>query len=117
MFIRVIWVVWGVFTDKDVDANCRTVNLMFFFKLPYFGQVNCRTQSVFCFYNISVKSKLLQIKLIPNVISNMLIILALKVRWKTVLNNAETNIFRCDMLFLAVPAGSISRCYVTYSKN
>ena len=27
---RVIWVVWGVFTDKHVDANCRTVNLMFF---------------------------------------------------------------------------------------
>ena len=37
-----IWVVWGVFTDKLVDANCRTVNLMFFQvavlrtgKLPY----------------------------------------------------------------------------------
>ena len=41
--------IWGVFTDKHVDANCRTVNLMFFFKLPYFGLVNCRTQSVFCF--------------------------------------------------------------------
>ena len=38
-------------------------------------------------------------------------------RWKTVLNNAETNIFRWDMLFLAVPAGSVSRCFVTYSKN
>ena len=50
-------------------------------------------------------------------ISNMLIILALKMRWKTVLNNAETNIFRWDMLFLAVPAGSVSRCFVTYSKN
>ena len=45
------WVVWGVFTDKHVDANCRTVNLLgFFFKLPYFGLVNCRTQSVFCFW-------------------------------------------------------------------
>ena len=22
--------VWGVFTDKHVDANCRTVNLKFF---------------------------------------------------------------------------------------
>ena len=39
---RVIWVVWGVFTDKHVDANFRTVNLMFFQvavlrtgKLPY----------------------------------------------------------------------------------
>ena len=48
---------------------------------------------------ISVKSRSLQIKLISNVISNMLIILALKMRWKTVLNNAETNIFRWDMLF------------------
>ena len=28
--LRVIWVVWGVFMDKHVDANCRTVNLMFF---------------------------------------------------------------------------------------
>ena len=27
---RVILVVWGVFTDKRVDANCRTVNLMFY---------------------------------------------------------------------------------------
>ena len=27
---RVIWVVWGVFTDKHVDSNCRTVHLMFF---------------------------------------------------------------------------------------
>ena len=70
-----------------------------FFKLPYFGLVNCRTQSIFCFDNISVKSRSLQIKLIPNVISNMLIILALKMRWKTVLNNAETNIFRWNMLF------------------
>ena len=69
------------------------------------------------FDNISVKSRSLQIKLIPNVISNMLIILALKMRWKTVLNNADTNIFRWDMLFLAVPAGSVSRCFVTYSKN
>ena len=34
-----------------------------------------------------------------------------------VLNNAETNIFSTDMLFLAVPAGSVSRCFVTYSKN
>ena len=39
---RVVLVVWGVFTDKHVDANCRTVNLMFFQvavlltgKLPY----------------------------------------------------------------------------------
>ena len=64
-----------------------------------------------------VKSRSLLIKLIPNVISNMLIILALKTRWKSVLNNAETNIFRWDMLFLAVPAGSVSRCFVTYSKN
>ena len=55
--------VWGVFTDKHVDANCRTVNLMFFFKLPYFGLVNCRTQSVSVFANISVKSRSLQIKL------------------------------------------------------
>ena len=47
----------------------------------------------------------------------MLIILALKMRWKTVLNNAETNIFRWDMLFLVVPAGSVSQCFVTYSKN
>ena len=85
--------VWGVFTDKHVDANCRTVNLMFFFKLPYFGLVNCRTQSVFFFDNISVKSRSLQIKLIPNVISNMLIILALKMRRETVLNTVETNIF------------------------
>ena len=56
-------------------------------------------------------------KLIPNVISNMLIILALKMRWKKVLNNAETNIFRWDMLFLAVPAGSVLRCFVTYSEH
>ena len=32
---------------------------------------------------------------------------------ETVFNNAETNIFRWDMLFLAVPAGSVSRCFVT----
>ena len=85
--------VLGVFTDKHVDTNCRTVNLMFFFKLPYFGLVNCRLKAFSVFDNISVKSRSLQIKLIPNVISNMLIILALKMRWKTVLNNAETNIF------------------------
>ena len=69
------------------------------------------------FDNISVKSRSLQIKLILNVISNMLIILALKMRWKRVLKNAETNIFGWDMLFLAVPAGSVSQCFVTYSKN
>ena len=113
---RVIWVVWGVFTDKHVDANCRTVNLMFFQvavlrtgKLPYSKR--------FLFLIIYVKSRLIQIKLIPNVISNKLIILALKMRCKTVLNNAETNIFQWDMLFLAVPAGSVSRYFVTYSKN
>ena len=39
----------GSFHGQHVDANCRTVNLMFFFKLRYFGLVNCRTQSVFCF--------------------------------------------------------------------
>ena len=109
--------VWGVFTDKHVDANCRTVNLMFF--------SSCRTsdwkiavlKAFSVFEYISVKLRSSQIKLIPNVISNMLIILALKTRWKTVLHNAETNIFRWDMLFLAVPAGSVSRCFVTYSKN
>ena len=91
--------VWGVFTNKHVDANFRTVDLMFF--------SSCRTsdwqiavlKAFSVFDNISVKSRSLQIKLIPNVISNMLIILALKMRWKTVLNNAETNIFRWDMLF------------------
>ena len=31
VFVRMIWVVWGVFTDKHVDANCRTVNFMFVF--------------------------------------------------------------------------------------
>ena len=67
--------------------------------------------------NISAKSRSLQMKLIPNVISNMLIILVLKMRWKTVLNTVETNIFLWDMLFLAVPADSVSRCFVTYSKN
>ena len=85
--------VWGVFTDKHVDANCRTVNLMFF--------SSCRTsdwkiavlKAFSIFDNISVKSRSLQIKLKPNVIFNMLIILALKMRWKTVLNTVETNIF------------------------
>ena len=47
----------------------------------------------------------------------MLIILALKMRWKTGLNNAETNIFRWDMLVLAVPAGSVSRCFVIYEQE
>ena len=30
--VRLGWFEWfkGVFTDKHVDANCRTVNLMFF---------------------------------------------------------------------------------------
>ena len=100
-------------------CRCKMLYCKFdvFFKSPYFGLVNCRTQAFSVFDNTSVKSRSLQIKLIPNVISNMLIILALKMRWKMVLNNAETNIFQWDMLFLAVPAGSVSRCLVTYSNN
>ena len=43
----------GVFTDHHVDANFRTVNLMFFFcfffKLLYFELANCRLPSVFRF--------------------------------------------------------------------
>ena len=53
--------VWGVFTDKHVDANCRTVNLMFFQvavlrtgKLPYSRR--------FLFLNIYIS----QIKIITN---------------------------------------------------
>ena len=84
----------GSFHGQICRCKLQYCKFNVFFKLPYFGLVNCRTQSVFFFCNISVKSRSLQIKLIPNVISNMLIILALKMRWKTVLNNAETNIFR-----------------------
>ena len=40
----------------------------------------------------------------------MLIILALKIRWKTVLNNAETNIFRWDMLL----SGTSWQCFAMF---
>ena len=32
-------------------------------------------------------------------------------------NTEKTNIFGWDVLFLADPAGNVSRCFVTYSKK
>ena len=69
-------------------------------------------QVFFVFDNISVKLGSLQTKLLSKLISNMIIILASKRMWK-ILFNTENFFGGCGGLFLAVPAGNVSRCFVT----
>ena len=73
---------------------CRTVVLVFFFSC--FRTTNCKVAvlpRIHIFDNVSFKSKLLQMKLIPKLHSNILGILTSKRRGQKLLINAERKIY------------------------